>query len=338
MDFSRPENARKINKLKVLNALRERPQSKAELSLTLGINKVSIGEICTSLHEEGLIEIAGKEEGCQGRPGVLYAINGKAGRVFSLTISAKAASAAASDTAGRILRYERFPRTESFQEDLEALMRKMAGSARIYGAAVIAPDDEPAPELPFPIARISRAEAEAASERARSGERGRALFISWDEDIKAALIDQDGIRLLPEFPHIRAQKDGICGCGGRGCLEAASSAKALMRASGHASIKELLQDRALIREALRPMAAALTQGVQALSADAVIISGAMSAIDEEEYGHLRSMVSSLLPPRRSQLPIRRSAGSAAEGAAILALDAFFYQKRLLERLESIESL
>ena len=55
MDFSRPDNARKINRLKVLDALRKRDMSRAELSRELVINKVSVSEITDSLIKEGFV-------------------------------------------------------------------------------------------------------------------------------------------------------------------------------------------------------------------------------------------------------------------------------------------
>ena len=79
MDFSRPDNARRINRLKVLSELRKGTCSKAELSRRLDINKVSIGEICDKMIKEGLIEETGREQTAQGRPGTLLSINSKAG-------------------------------------------------------------------------------------------------------------------------------------------------------------------------------------------------------------------------------------------------------------------
>ena len=61
MDFSRPENARRINRLKVLSALRKKPASKAELAAMLQINKVSIGEMVQDMVREGLVIEGGRE-------------------------------------------------------------------------------------------------------------------------------------------------------------------------------------------------------------------------------------------------------------------------------------
>ena len=131
MDFSRPDNARRINRLKVLSELRKGTCSKAELSRRLDINKVSIGEICDKMIKEGLIEEIGREQTAQGRPGTLLSINSKAGRVFSIEEGRKAFSVAVSDLQGRILRYERLPKGESFQDDIQKLHALLCDPAAI---------------------------------------------------------------------------------------------------------------------------------------------------------------------------------------------------------------
>ena len=324
MDFSRPDNARRINRLKVLSELRKGTCSKAELSRRLDINKVSIGEICDKMIKEGLIEETGREQTAQGRPGTLLSINSKAGRVFSIEEGRKAFSVAVSDLQGRILRYERLPKGESFQDDIQKLIRKMsAGDAVIYGAA-IASDYNTMIELPFPSVRISRAEAEAEAEVARLGDLESFLFISWSDTI-AATIRKNGMMIpLPDLPHIRAQRDGDCSCGGKGCLEAVSSGQVI-----------------LFKVMLRPMAAALSEAVQALSASSVIITGRMAAMPDAMYAYLQTLVSSLLPPGRENMVIYRSSAGengAREGAALKALDTFFYNTELLSRLKAIENL
>ena len=57
MDFSRPDNARAINRLKVLSAIREHEvMTRAELSRLLLINKVSISEIVDNLIKQDLVK------------------------------------------------------------------------------------------------------------------------------------------------------------------------------------------------------------------------------------------------------------------------------------------
>ena len=344
MDFSRPDNARRINRLKVLSELRKGTCSKAELSRRLDINKVSIGEICQKMIEENLIVETGREQTLQGRPGTLLSINSKAGRVFSIEEGRASFSVAVSDLMGRILRYERLPKGDSFQGDIQKLISKMsAGDAVIYGAA-IASDLDTAIELPFPAVRITRAEAEAGAEIARLGDLESFLFLSWSDSIAAAIMKNGMLIPLPEFPHIRAQKDGECSCGGKGCLEAASSGRTILRKAGADSYRSLFSKAEYhdtLQAAMRPMAAALSEAVQALSASSVIITGRMALMPDAFYAYLQTLVSSLLPPSRSDVIIYRSSAGengAREGAALKALDAFFYQTELLMRLKAIENL
>ncbi len=344
MDFSRPDNARTINRLKVLSELRMGACSKAELSRRLDINKVSIGEICSKMTEEGLIESAGKDLSAPGRPGTLLSINSKAGRVFSIEDGGKSFSVAVSDLLGRILRYERLPKGDAFQDQLLRLIEKMsAGDARIYGAA-IASETETGISLPFPSVRITHSEAEAEAEVARLGDLESFLFISWSDCIAATIRKREMMIPLPDFPHMKAQKEGNCSCGGQGCLEAAASGRHLLETTGAESYRSLLGNAVYtdaIKRALRPMAAALAEAVQALSASSVIITGRMAMMSDEMYAYLQTMVSSLLPPARSDVTIYRSSAGengAREGTALKALDTFFYNTELLSRLRAIEKI
>ena len=344
MDFSRPDNARKINRLKVLSALRHEELSKAEISRRLGINKVSIGEIIDIMVKEGLLEEAGKAAYSSGRPAMLLSIKANSGRVLSIDMRKKAVSVSVSDALGRILRFERFPRTESFREDLDRTIRKMRGNddVRIYGTAIVNEDIDLSGIIDAPKVVLSRIEAESASEMARMERADDTLFLSWSDDIEAVFY-HEGFIPLPQFPHIRAQRDGECSCGGKGCLCTAASGTALLRKSGMKGYRELVSNPAgleAVRESLRPMAAALSMAVQALSASKVVITGELSALPDSVFEHLQALVDSALPPSM-HVPVERSKSGdkgAREGAAILALDEFFYHTRLLTKLSSIESL
>ena len=346
MDFSRPDNARKINRLKVLAALRHENMSKAELSRDLGINKVSIGEIIDKMMEEGLIEEAGRTAAPSGRPATLLTVKPSSGRSLAIEIRSKAISVSVSDAKGRILRFERFPRTESMMEDLERTIAKMRGgdNVRLYGAAVVTDEDiDLSAVIEAPIIRISKIYAETSSELGMLDDPEDTLFISWADEIEAAIY-HDGIITLPQFAHIRAQREGECSCGGRGCIGAVASGKALMAASGAKGYRDLLTNPALFpswKDMLRPMAATLAMAVQALSAKAVIITGEMAGMSDEALSYLQALLSSALPPMRKDVRISRSQNKdkgAREGAAMAALDEFFYHTNLLSRLSAIERM
>ena len=345
MDFSRPDNARKINRLKVLAALRHENLSKADLSRELGINKVSIGEIIDRMLEEGLIEEVGRTAAPSGRPATLLGIKPSSGRSLAIEIRSKAVSVSVSDAKGRILRFERFPRTESMMEDLERTIAKMRGDdARLYGAAVVSDEKiDLSSMIDAPIINISKIYAETSSELDRMENPEDMLFVSWADEIEAAIY-HDGIITLHQFAHIRAQREGECSCGGRGCIGAVASGKALIAATGAKGYRDLLTNPAIFplwKDALRPMAATLSMAVQALSAKAVMITGEMAGISDEALGHLQALLSSALPPKRKDVRIFRSQNKdkgAREGAAIAALDEFFYHTNLLSRLSVIERM
>ena len=213
---------------------------------------------------------------------------------------------------------------------------------RIYGTAIVNEDIDLSGIIDAPKVVLSRIEAESASEMARMESADDTLFLSWSDDIEAVFY-HEGFIPLPQFPHIRAQRDGECSCGGKGCLCTAASGTALLRKSGMKGYRELVSNPAgleAVRESLRPMAAALSMAVQALSASKVVITGELSALPDSVFEHLQALVDSALPPSR-HVPVERSKSGdkgAREGAAILALDEFFYHTRLLTKLSSIESL
>ena len=346
MDFSKPDNARTINRLKVLSELRKGRCSKAELSRRLGINKVSIGEITASLMKEGLITEGEKDFSSAGRPGTLLSVAKDAGRVFAFVVRKRSVSVAVSDLLGRILRFERIPRAGgSCREGIEAAVERMKGDGRcIYGSAVVSDGDEEIDGMVLsPILHLPPAVAEACAEEARHGKLEGMLFLSWSYALDAAVRKGELIH-LPELPHIRAQKDGLCPCGGKGCLEAAIGGDAMVSRTGAPSLKEIARNgiyRDALSEALKPLSFALASAMQALSLEGMMITGDMSAMPDWAYAQLQSLVMHLLPPSRQDTAIfRATAGDkgAMEGAAAAALDAFFYQRPLLDRLEAIENL
>lgn len=344
MDFSRPDNARIINKLKVLSELRKGECSRAELSRKLGINKVSIGDIIQALVSEGVVTEGKKDTSSPGRPGTLVSINRTGGRVFAFDIRPRSVSVSVSDTIGSILRFERFPRNADVMENIKHAIGKMSAGndIKIYGSAVVASDDDiDTSSFPQPVITIPRAIAEAEAEMDKSDNLDGFLFLSWSDTFDAAINRGDLIH-LPTLPHMKAQKDGICSCGGKGCLEIAASGKTLMERTGAMSVRDLVRNSsyaASIKEALRPIAVALSEAVQATAASGVMITGDLSVLPDSAYAYLQNLLSSLLPPTREIIVYRALSGEKGtrEGAAIAALDLFFYKTMLLRKLDSIQN-
>ena len=94
MNFSQPGNAREVNKIKVLNALRgNNGLSRAQLSSLLGINKVSMGEIVDILVSEGLVAETGRQSTAKGRPGTSLSINLQHSTVIGIDIGSRVVTA-----------------------------------------------------------------------------------------------------------------------------------------------------------------------------------------------------------------------------------------------------
>ena len=114
-----------------------------------------------------------------------------------------------------------------------------------------------------------------------------------------------------------------------------------MERTGALSVRDLVRNTgyaAALKEALRPIALALSEAVQATASDAVMITGELSQLPDSAYAHLQSLIASLLPPTR-RIEVKRSLSGekgTREGAAIAALEIFFYRTQLLRRLEAIE--
>lgn len=340
MDFSKPENARRINRLRVLSALREQPSSRAELSRKLKINKVSISEIAESLIKEGMIRESEKDMATSGRPSTKLAIAKERGRVFSIEIKPRKTTVSASNLEGNVLRFMQLPRSENLWNDVKAAITRLSSNGVMnYGASVITDELITIPDglFDFPAIIIPPAIAEAKAEMYHAYETlSSTLFISWADTIGAAFSEANTLHYLQSFAHMRVRNDGRCTCGGIGCLEECASGSSIKEKSG-------LDSRSLLSmtltEPLAAMAFAITEAVQILGVKNAMITGDFSLMKAENYAYLQEKVASKLPPSRNDFIIFRSqCGEAAarEGGGIAALESFFYSTELLRKLDSIE--
>ena len=343
MDFSRPDNARTINRLKVLNVLRTAPATKSDIAKATGLNKASIGDIIDSLITEGTVELAGTKASASGRPSQLAGIKAEAGRVFSIEMRNSSLEVAVSDLLGRTLRYERFPMTEGWEGQLEKTLARMRGSegVRIYGGVVSSALASGLSSLSgFPVLTLPPSVIEARSEQARLGRLDGFMFVSWSESFDACFRASRGLEHLSTFGHLRVAKEGKCGCGATGCLNAVASVRYLKERTGEQSTRALFKDSPALRQSLKALAFALSSSVQVLGAKSVIITGGMSGMEDSCYAFLQSLLSQVLPPDRQDVVVYRSVSGdkgSREGAAAAALDAFFYRTELLGQLAAIES-
>ncbi len=343
MDFSRPDNARKINRLKVLDALRKRDMSRAELSRELVINKVSVSEITDSLIKEGFIVSGALDNTTQGRPATILSIEKNGGRVFSFIFSNLNVVASASDLKGNVLRYERFPNDDNLGEYIGSFINKMTqDNPRVFGVTVIgSKKDIPDDVFPWPVIYKTRAEAQAKGEMEGRGDLGNTLFVSWSDEIEASW-PKGGMLSIPTFGHMKVTKGIKCSCGGDGCLSAVASGKALKETTGINQYRRLLtEEKGLlaIDDISSAMAFAFSEAVQATGADSIMIMGEMSSMPKDLYASIQDkMIMTLPPERRSVTLIKSEKADKAllEGAGLIALDEFFYHREILDKLSQIQ--
>ena len=343
MDFSRPDNARKINRLKVLDALRKRDMSRAELSRELVINKVSVSEITDSLIKEGFVVSGALDNTTQGRPATILSIEKNGGRVFSFIFSKLNVVASASDLKGNVLRYERFPNDDSLGEYIGSFITKMTqDDPRVFGVTVIGNEkDIPREVFPWPVVYKTRAEAQAKGEMEGREDLDDTLFVSWGDEIEAAW-PEGGMLSIPSFGHIKVTKGIKCSCGGDGCLSAVASGRAIKETTGINQYRRLLtEEKGLlaIDDISSAMAFAFSEAVQATGADSIMITGEMSSMPKDLYASIQDkMIMTLPPERRSVTLIKSEKADKAllEGAGLIALDEFFYHREILDKLSQIQ--
>lgn len=356
MDFSRPDNARAINRLKVLSAIREHEvMTRAELSRLLLINKVSISEIVDNLIKQDLVKEGDKVFPDSGRPATTLKINAERGRVIGLYIRATGCLIASSNLDGKILRLERFPRgsgEEELEENLRMSLERILKNdgIKVYGCVIACDEDVKflQESVPFDCKFVPSLEAQVVSELRHGADTlNNILFVNLSEAISAAFFD-GRIRQIKDFAHLRIANGKTCSCGKNGCLETFFSGKYLKdgfkeKTGINLDTKSMLQDpKALeyIRENLKMLALALGMAVQAIGAESVMLIGEYAALPDEFYAQLNSNVLSILPENRNNLVIFKSLSSgngAIEGACHMALDEFFYSKGLLDALAKLEN-
>ncbi len=342
MDFSRPDNARKINRIKVLNALRKGEMSRAELSRELNINKVSISEITDALISEGLIESGEKDNTTQGRPSTKLAITRTKGRVFSFVLSSSTVTASASNPLGQVLRFERFPKDGNMLAQISSFVKKMlSDSPDIYGVTIISRNPREIEEsfFPWPVIYSSLSEAQARAEM-QEEKKEKRLYISWGDNIEGAY-EEKFLHFLPSIAHMKVTKGYKCSCGGDGCLNSCASGLIIKEATGLTQYRKILssdEGKAAVEDTLPLMAFALAEAVQTLGAESIVLTGEMAQLDESLYSSLNNKLASLLPPEREIKVERSKRGDNAtiEGAGIIALDKFFYHSDVLEKLNSLQ--
>lgn len=346
MNFSKPENARLVNRLKVLNALRETPGlSRAQLSAKLGVNKVSMGEIAEALIAEGCVAEGPKHGYTKGRPGTSLGINESFASVIGVDIGSRVMTVTLFSLLAKPLRMERKPTTglESVEDYASLVKESAAKLAEISPSPVIGMcvalnaeikgdgkgigqcfvdclsgvgDFTSMLDLPFPVFLAPALNCAAEAERSYfEASLENMLYVNWGEHLSSALILKD--RILPSinFAHTPACDRNLCHCGSVGCLETIASGYGLRVESerrwgvpmtGRDIMKAQEKFGGLLMEAAEALARALVPAVCATGASAVLVGGGLSNLPDEVFARMLDTFTRRAPAPLKDFPIYRA--------------------------------
>lgn len=346
LNFSKPENARYINRLKVVNALRTKSGlSRAQLAKEININKVSMGEIVQGLVDEGVIVEGVKQESAKGRPGTCLSLNESHASAIGVDISTRVITITLFSLLGTPIRMERYPSSDftcdtDYFDTINAAVEKFTSfSASPVIGMCIALNANISPEgritssflpllndnshfislfsgYPFPVilapALICAAEAERFYFESTLE---NMLFINWGEHLSSALILRDRIIPSMNFAHIPMLKRNVCHCGSVGCLETIASGYGLRLESerefgvsmtGREMIKQGDKCSAILMRAAEALAKALVFSLCATGANAALIGGGLSNLPDEYFAYMLDVFSKSAAVPYRDFPIYRS--------------------------------
>lgn len=345
MDFSKPDNARKVNRLKVLSLFRkEEGIGRAEIAKLIGINKVSVSEIVDSLLQEGYLYESGKEKVTKGRPKTRLSLNGEKGAVIVFSFQNKNVIALLGDLKGRIIRMEILSYGQDLGENLNSTYEKMreSTSAAILGV-LISSDEAIDAELSFPYVWKRRIESLVRGEQDTfSEELEDTLFLAIGREITGEFFRNGEKIILTSIGHMRIKRGAICSKGHEGCLEGYFSLYAYEKKGKELMLEEenyLRSDEVLsyLRENLRVLSSALLTLSEVLSVKKAVLLGDGADFPDDFLLSINKM----LKENSSELDVRKGDAKAKGeigGSLDLALDEFFFKKDLLSSLSYIEGI
>lgn len=346
INFSKPENARLVNRLKVLNALRDGAgMSRAQLAKELGINKVSMGEIIQSLVDEDKVVEGVKQVVQVGRPGTSLSLNENHACVIGVDIGTRVITTTLYSLLGKPIRMERYPSggfssMEEFHDTIDRAVGKFSsmGQPPVMGMCIAINADigedgsishsfVPCLEdgsrfihlfdsCPFPVilapALVCAAEAERFYFQTSLE---NMFFVNWGEHLSSALILKDRILPSMNFAHLPVAHSNLCHCGSVGCLETISSGYGLLieseRETGSAMTgRELVRNEdkcsRILYRACEALAKALVFAICSTGATAVLISGGLSNLPDKYFAYMLDVFSSSASMPFKDVPIYRS--------------------------------
>lgn len=307
-----PEHTRQVNRSLILRTLfRSAAMSRADLSRTTGLTRVSVSRIVDDLAAEGLVRESGPSpEGRVGKPSTLISLNPDAYHVVTLDLSAHAElSGAIMNLAGDVVHSMNVPtdgaRGDRLLEKVCALAAALVkrSTVRVLGVGVGSPGvvnaagvvraavafdwhdldvgSAIAAVVPVPvhIANDANAAALAARTYGQPGVDNLALVriglgIGSGVIVGGALVTGDRFT-AGEIGHVIVDEHGeICRCGRRGCLEVVAAVPYIRQrlAEPGASAEEVLS------RAGQALGRVLTPVVAALGLEQVVLSGPLDVV------------------------------------------------------------
>jgi len=264
-----PESARFINRALVLKGLKStESHSRAALARQLGLSKITISQIVADLIAEGLIEEAGegRPRSTGGRKPILLTLSSSSRFVMGLDIGLTNTVVALAGLKGERLVQFRVPTNAKHDiqsilaqvDDLvgAALAKQSVSKDRIVGVGIsiggliesqngfitFSPDfgwqDVPFRSLvesrlnmPVTLDNCTRVMAFGEKWQEKSRDSENIFYINLGYGIGSAIVMHGRIyNNNSEFGHIRiTNKDVLCDCGKKGCLEAVASGHAIKR-------------------------------------------------------------------------------------------------------------
>src|SRR5690349_9476066 len=257
------ESLRRLNRLRVIRALREGGQiSRAEIARRTGLSRSTVSSLVADLQADGLVverPEPGLAHGSQGgRPPILLSFDASAGAAVGIDFGHSHLRVAVSDLASTILAERSRPldTDHDAQEGLDAGAERSAvigagmglpgpiGSGEgVVGTSAILPgwigmtaEAEMRRRLEIPVMVDNDANLGALAEAAFGAGRdaGDLIYLKVSSGIGAGLIlngrlYRGAAGLAGELGHVLVAPDGIvCRCGNRGCLETVAATGALV--------------------------------------------------------------------------------------------------------------
>ncbi|NNU28004.1 ROK family transcriptional regulator [Isoptericola sediminis] len=355
-----PEHARAHNRSLVLQHLfHEGPTSRAGLSRSTGLTRVTVSDLVGVLLAEGLVEELGTQPGRRvGKPAILVGMRTDAYQIVGLDLSDDTVLRGAVLTlTGEAVDRQVLPVDGRRGQDLVDLLARFArrlvasatrpvigigvGSPGVVddtGRVVEAPNVEWS-DLPLaalltdrlglPVHVANDANSAALAEYTYGGGGDSMIVLTVGKGVGAGVM-VDGARVhgagdaAGELGHVTVVEEGgqPCACGRRGCLETVLSAPALRRATDGLDAHEA---EAVLADVGRTLGKTLAPVVGALNLGEVILAGPPELLAEPlRTAALETITARTMPATSAGLDLRMAAlddDVVLAGAAVLVLGA-----------------